>query len=108
MKVSHCKDDPIAGKRREAFAIIDQDEFQRHSKFRKPRDLKRMLYYNTSGDWVTWTPSALLKRYAPNTWWSDLVKLAGAQTSRVRFPSGWEDCPDDKVGEGVPSLPRTE
>jgi|GraSoi_2013_60cm_1033757.scaffolds.fasta_scaffold14962_3 hypothetical protein len=108
MKGSRCKDDPIAGERREAFAIIDQDEFQRHSKFRKPRDLKRMLYYKTSEDWVTWTVFALLKRYAPKTWWSDLVKLARVQNSRLILPSGWEETPEVKLWECVPSPPRYE
>jgi hypothetical protein len=69
-----------------AFPIIDQDRFRRHPKFRKPQDLNRMLYSKASEDWVTCTVFGLLARYAPATWWFDLIKLPGRTMLNLFYP----------------------
>jgi hypothetical protein len=103
LKVSRRKLGPIRGEQRVAFPIIDYDRFQSHPKFRKSHDLKRILYSKTSEDWVTWTVFGLLARYAPTTWWFDLVKLARVENPRLIPPPGWDEIPEVRLWQCVPS-----
>src|SRR5262249_13354625 len=87
------------------FPILDRDRFLHHPKSRKSRDLKRMVHAKASEDWVTWTAFGLLERFAPTTWWPDLVALAKADNPRLELPAGWDDIPEVRLWETV-SAPR--
>jgi hypothetical protein len=102
MKAPRRKPGPIHSDQRVAFPIIDQDRFQHHPKFRKSQDLKRMQYSKASEDWVTWTVFGLLERYAPTSWWFDLVKLARTENPRLILPPGWNEIPEVRLWQCVP------
>jgi hypothetical protein len=94
---------PIHSEQRAAFPIIDQDRLRRHPKFRKPRDLNRMLYSKASEDWVTWTVFRLLERSAPTSWWFDLIELARTANPQLILPPGWDEIPEVRPWDCVPS-----
>jgi hypothetical protein len=62
-----------------------------------------MLNSNASEDWVTWTVFRLLERYAPTTWWPDLVDLAKDENPRLSLPSNWQEIPEISLWECVAS-----
>jgi hypothetical protein len=62
-----------------------------------------MLYSKASEDWVTWTVFGLLERCAPTAWWPDLVKLARIENPRLMLPPGWDEIPEVRLWQPVPS-----
>jgi hypothetical protein len=93
----------LNGVSREPFPIMDRDRFDRHPKARKIQDRERMLYSNASEDWVTWTAFRLLEKYAPTTWWPDLVELAKDENPQLTLPSAWQKTPEVLLWETVAS-----
>jgi hypothetical protein len=56
-----------------------------------------------SEDWVTWTVFGLLERCTRTAWWSDLVKLARIENPGLMLPAGWDEIPEVRLWQSVPS-----